>query len=274
MMLAEALSIGEREVISLVGGGGKTALMYALGRELSPDGRGVILTTTTKILEPEPSPFFVQFLSRKFDEIRKWVAENIHGRSSLLIVRERLLSGKLEGVPPEWVDELYPMDGVSIIVNEADGAAGRPLKAPREGEPVVPESTTLLVPVIGIDGMGRPLDEEWVFRSAIASRLLDLPLGSVVTEEVIARLMAELIKSSPPGARVVPVINQTDLLGGLEKAQRLAQHLLSADSSRVRRVLLCQLQHVPVVRAVVPDLVFPVRPFPNDSDQILIETHN
>jgi cellulose biosynthesis protein BcsQ len=38
MTLAEALSIGEREVISLVGGGGKTTLMYALGRELSSDG--------------------------------------------------------------------------------------------------------------------------------------------------------------------------------------------------------------------------------------------
>jgi probable selenium-dependent hydroxylase accessory protein YqeC len=143
------------------------------------------------------------------------------------------------------------MDGVSVIVNEADGAAGRPLKAPREGEPVVPENTTLLVPVIGIDGLGRPLDEEWVFRSAIASRLLDLQVGSVVTEEVIARLMKESIKSSPPGARVVPVINKTDLPGGLEKAQGLAPYLLSADPSRIRRVLICQLQQTPAVRAVL-----------------------
>jgi probable selenium-dependent hydroxylase accessory protein YqeC len=253
MKLAEALSIGEREVVSLVGGGGKTTLMYALGRELSSDGRGIILTTTTKILEPEPSPFLIQFLSNDLGKIKKRVAENIHRRRCLLIARERLPSGKLAGIPSEWVEELFRMDGVSIIVNEADGAAGRPLKAPRAGEPVVPGNTTLLVPVIGIDGLGRPLDEAWVFRSAIASRLLDLPPGSVVTEEVIARLMTESIKNSPPGARIVPVINKTDLPGGLEKAQRLARCLLSTDRSGIRRVLLCRLQQTPAVKVVVPD---------------------
>jgi probable selenium-dependent hydroxylase accessory protein YqeC len=253
MKLAEAFSLREREVISLVGGGGKTTLMYALGRELSSDGRGAILTTTTKILEPEPSPFRIQFLSHDLGEIEKWVAVNIHRRLCLLIARERLPDGKLEGIPPEWVEELFRMDGVSVIVNEADGAAGRPLKAPREGEPVVPENTSLLVPVIGIDGMGRPLAEEWVFRSAIASRLLNLPIGSTVTEEVIARLMTELIKSSPSVARVVPVINKTDLPGGLKKAQGLARYLLSTDPPGIRRVLLCQLQHMPAVKAVVAD---------------------
>lgn len=253
MTLTEALSIGEREVISLVGGGGKTTLMYGLGRELSSDGRGSILTTTTKILEPKPSPFRIQFLSHDLGEIKKWVAENIHRGRGLLIARERLPNGKLEGIPPEWVEGLFRMEGVSIIVNEADGAAGRPLKATREGEPVVPENTTLLVPVIGIDGMGRPLDEEWVFRSAVASRLLGLPMGSRITEEVIARLMTELIKNRPTGARVIPVINKTDLPGGFEKAQRLAPYLRSADPSGIRRVLLCQLQHTPAVKMIVPD---------------------
>ncbi len=160
----------DREAVSLVGGGGKTALMYALGRELSADGRGVILTTTTKIREPATSPFFVPFLSRDLDEIRKWVAENIRHSPCLLIAGERLPGGKLDGIPPGWVEALLRTEKVSVIVNEADGAAGRPLKAPREGEPVVPESTTLLAPVIGIDGLGRPLDEARVFRSAIASR--------------------------------------------------------------------------------------------------------
>ena len=197
MTLAEAFSIGEREVISLVGAGGKTTLLYALGRELSALRYGVILTTTTKIFEPEPSPFFLQFLSPELSAVKKWVAEHLHRHQCLLLARGRLPNGKLEGIPPEWVDELFSLDGVSAIVNEADGAAGRPLKAPREGEPVIPDNTTLLVPVMGIEGMGRPLDEETVFRSAIASRLLNLPLGSTVTEEVIARLMRESIKRAP-----------------------------------------------------------------------------
>ena len=251
MTLAEAFSIGEREVISLVGAGGKTTLLYALGRELSALRCGVILTTTTKIFEPAPSPFFLQFLSPELSAVKKWVAEHLHRHQCLLLARERLPNGKLEGIPPEWVEELFSLDGVSAIVNEADGAAGRPLKAPREGEPVIPDNTTLLVPVMGIDGMGRPLDEETVFRSAIASRLLNLPIGSTVTEEVIARLMMELIKSGPAGARVVPLINKVDIPGGREKAEKLARHLLSLDQPGIRRVVLGQLQHTPAVKAIV-----------------------
>ena len=252
MTLAEAFSIGDKEVISLVGAGGKTTLLYALGRELSALRCGVILTTTTKILEPAPSPFLFQFLSNKLGDIKKWVAENLNRHQSLLIARKRLPNGKLEGIFPEWAEEIFSMNGVSTIVNEADGAAGRPLKAPRAGEPVIPQNTTLLVPVIGIDGIGCPLDEERVFRSAIASRLLNLPMGSTVTEDAITRLVMEWIKNGPAGARVIPLINKVDIPGGLEKAQKLARYLLSADPNRIRRVVLGQLQQLPAVKKVVP----------------------
>jgi len=252
MTLVEAFSIGEKEVISLVGAGGKTTLLYALGRELSALRCGVILTTTTKIFEPEPSPFFLLFLSPELSTIKKWVTEHVHCHRCLLLARERLPNGKLEGIYPEWAEEIFSMDGVTAIINEADGSAGRPLKAPRDGEPVIPKNTTLLVPLIGIDGMGCPLDEERVFRSAIASRLLDLPMGSTITEDAIVRLVMEGIKSGPAGARIVPLINKVDIPGGLEKAKKLARYLLSADPTRIRRVVLGQLQQLPAVKEVVP----------------------
>ncbi len=252
MTLAEAFSLGEKEVISLVGAGGKTTLLFALGKELSALRPGTILTTTTKIFEPEPSPAFRQFLSPELSAVKTWVAEHAGGHQSLLIARERLAGGKLAGLPPGWVDELFVLDDVSTIVAEADGAAGRPLKAPREGEPVIPDSTTLLVPVMGIDGLGRPLAEETVFRSAIASRLLDLPPGSTVTEKAAARLMVELIKQSPAGSRIVPLINKVDLPGGREKAGKLARLILSLDLPGIRRVVLAQLRHLPPLLEIVP----------------------
>jgi probable selenium-dependent hydroxylase accessory protein YqeC len=252
MTLVEAFSVEEREAISLVGAGGKTTLLYALGRELSALRCGVILTTTTKILEPEPSPFFRQFLSPDLSAAKKWAAEHLHRHQCLLLARERLPDGKLAGIPPGWAEELFLMDGVSTIINEADGSAGRPLKAPRDGEPVIPDNTTLIVPVMGIDGMGRPLDEQTVFRSAIASRLLDLPMGSTVTEDIIAHLMMELIKGRPAGARVVPLINKVDILGGRAKAQTLAKYMLSLDPPGIRRVVLGQLKHMSAEIEIVP----------------------
>ncbi|MCE5262307.1 MAG: putative selenium-dependent hydroxylase accessory protein YqeC [Deltaproteobacteria bacterium] len=253
MTPAEALSLGDREVISLVGGGGKTALMYALGRELSARG-GVIVTTTTRIREPEPAPIRLQFLSEDLLQVGNWVAENADRKVALLVARRRLPGGKLEGIPPGWVDMLSRREEVSTIVVEADGSAGRPLKAPREGEPVIPQSSTLLVPVMGIDGMGRPLDEAWVFRSAIAARLLDLPPGSTVTEEAAARLMRALLKDAPPGSRVVPVINKIDLPGGREKALRLARYLLSMDPG-IGKVILCRLRESSDVEVIASGLL-------------------
>lgn len=251
MTLTEAFSIGEKEAISLVGAGGKTTLLYALGREISASRSGTILTTTTKIFEPAPSRSLLRFLSPELDALKTWVAEHAGCHQSLLIARGRLPEGKLAGIPPGWVDELITMDGVSAIVAEADGAAGRPLKAPRDGEPVLPDSTTLLIPVMGIDGLGCPLGEETVFRSAIASRLLGLPPGSTVTEEAAARLMLELIKHAPAGACIVPLINKVDLPGGHEKAEKLARAILSLGRPGIRSVVLGQLQHLPPVTAII-----------------------
>ncbi len=66
MTLEEAFSLKKREVISLVGGGGKTSLFFALGKELSSRGKGIILTTTTKIWEPAASPHFTLFFPSIF----------------------------------------------------------------------------------------------------------------------------------------------------------------------------------------------------------------
>ena len=48
--LKDAISLNENEIISLVGGGGKTTLLFWLARELCP--QGVVLTTTTKMKYP------------------------------------------------------------------------------------------------------------------------------------------------------------------------------------------------------------------------------
>src|SRR4030042_2294964 len=96
-----------------------------------------------------------------------------------------------------------------------------------------------------------PLEGGTVCRSAIPSRLLNLPVGSTVTEDAIARLVMEWIKSGPAGARVVPLINKVDIPGGLDKAQKLARYLLAVDPTRIRRVVLGQLQQLPAVKEIM-----------------------
>lgn len=242
MNLAEAFEIREREVISLVGGGGKTTLLFGLGNELSQKRSGILLTTTTKIWEPDPSPAYMVLLSRDLSVLKRRIAENLSRFSFLVIAEQKLDNGKLDGIDPQWVEELFSLPGISTVIVEADGAAGRSLKAPREGEPVIPSSTSLLIPIVGLDILGCPLTEPFVFRSEIASRLLHLPVGSTVTEEVIARLIKELIRKKPQNSRVIPFINKVDHPDWLEEARALAERMMEIGSPAISKVVIGQMQ--------------------------------
>lgn len=222
--LARALEIGKGEVVGLVGAGGKTTLMYALGKELSLGRKGVLLTTTTKIWEPAPSSGLTLLLADDEAHMKDLVAGHLGNDRVLLLARARLESGKLAGIDPAWVEKIMALEGVSMILVEADGAAGRSLKAPREGEPVLPCAATLIVPLAGMDVLCRPLDEDHVFRAPIAARILGQEIGSPVTEEDTARLLLELLRSVPPQARVVPFLNKVDP-GRLDQAREVARHL-------------------------------------------------
>lgn len=251
MNLAEAFQLKDREVISLVGGGGKTTLMFSWGRELVQRRPGVILTTTTKIWEPEPSPDFISLLFSDFIPLQKRIAKNLSSHPCLLIARSRLPDGKLEGLPAEWIEKIMEIPCVTHILVEADGAKGHPLKAPREGEPVVPLNTTLLVPVVGIDALGCPLDENHVFRWKRAGEILQKPKGTILNEGMIARLLAATLKGRPEGVRVIPFINKIESPKDLEKGRELGQALLRLPDPKMKRVVLGQAQKEPIIKEVI-----------------------
>lgn len=246
MTLKEALQIEKREIITLVGGGGKTTLMFALGRELAKYGKGIILTTTTKIWKPS-SPQLNVHINDQVSELKKWVMESLASFSSVVLAQKELNNGKLQGLDPLWVDELSSLKSVSWIIVEADGAAGRSLKAPKEGEPVIPQSTTILVPVVGVDVLGVPLEEEYVFRSQIAAEILGINKGSALTPPMIGKLLLKTCENCPAHSRLLPFINKVDLEDGLPKARILAADWEIYQGKQIPRVVLGQAQKFPVV---------------------------
>jgi len=254
--LKEALGIRPKEVVSLVGAGGKTTLMFALARELIEKGKAVITSTTTKIFPPSPSETACVFVSNHEDEIIDFVLKNAGAKGCITIGSELLTdSRKLKGVSPFLVLRLIKQPQVGHIVIEADGASQRPLKAPNpEYEPVIPSCTTMVIPVVGIDAVGCKLSEEQVFRSEIASQLTGVPLGEVVTAETIARLILHpsgLATGSPPEARIIPFINKMDLSPDRSAARGLAHEILAGEHPRIDRVVLGQARLFPPVAEVI-----------------------
>jgi hypothetical protein len=104
--LSEAFGLNRSEVISLVGGGGKTTLMFKLAQELAHSGQTVITTTTTRIMEPmiEESPCVIVEADeqRLFTRLKEEIAR--HGHVSA--ARLRPGDGKLKGLLPETVDKM------------------------------------------------------------------------------------------------------------------------------------------------------------------------
>jgi probable selenium-dependent hydroxylase accessory protein YqeC len=254
--LKEAFDIGSKEVISLVGAGGKTTLMFALARELNK-GKGVLITTTTtKIFPPSSIDVPHVLTSRDRGEIIDFILSNGTDLGHINLASGISdATGKLLGIEPELVRKLIDLDPVLYIIVEADGAAHRPLKAPNPTyEPVIPPSTSLVIPMIGIEALGQALTEEHVFRSEIAAQLAGISPGEAVSADVIANLIVHpsgIIRGSPDRARVVPFINKVDLHADLSGAREVAIKILEAHHSRIDRVVLGQAQLEPPVREVV-----------------------
>lgn len=240
-------------MISLVGAGGKTTLMFCLAKELVLQGKKVITTTTTKILEPssEETPRLVVDSDEK--EIQHLVTLHLNRDRHLTVARERLGSGKLRGVSPEVAANLWNSTGADTVIVEADGAAGRPIKAPREHEPVIPSNTTLVIALLGLDGIGQQLNDENAFQPELISRMTGIRVGEKMTGSLLAILMTHregIFKGAPAGSRVVSFINKIDLPRGLEKGRTLAREILNKKHPQIERIVLGQLKHDPPVAEV------------------------
>ncbi len=254
--LTRAFKIQPGEVISLVGAGGKTTLMFALARELTLHEGVVVTTTTTKIFPPSSSDTSYVLVSEDENEIRDFILRKGYEYGHITVVSEKVnSSGKLKGINVEQVKMLRELGVVTFIIIEADGAARRPLKAPdTDYEPVIPQDTTLVIPVVGIDVLGCELNEEHVFRSEIAAKLAGIEVGGNVSLEVITILVTHksgMAYGSPVHARIVPFINKTDLTEGLKDARNLANMILDAKHPQIDRVVLGHAKLKPPVSEVV-----------------------
>lgn len=199
--------------------------MFRLAHELTATGRRVVVTTTTRIFEAQIRLSPAWLGQGALDQLGDLLAE----RGQVLVTGSSDGCGKATGLDPAEVDRLAGRPDVDAVLVEADGSRMRPFKAPAAYEPVVPSSTTHLVPVVGADVLGHPLDEESVHRADVIASLAGTPLGTSVTPELVAAVLTHPqggFKGRPAAARVVPLVNKADL--NLDGAIAIARLLLQS----------------------------------------------
>jgi molybdenum cofactor cytidylyltransferase len=244
MLISRALRMRRKEVVALVGGGGKTTLMFRLAGELAQDGARVVTTMTTRIFAGQmalsPAHLIWQDGTPLFGPLHELLARFGH---VLLAGSVSVEQDKVSGLPPELVDRIGADPLVDFVIVEADGSRRLPFKAPADHEPVIPGDTTIVVPVVGMEAVGQPLAVENVHRPGLVAALAGAMPGDPVTPEMIAAVLAHPqggAKGAPPGARLIPFLNKVEDAAagaGALAAARAAARLLLVDP-RVDSVLI------------------------------------
>ncbi len=240
--LIEAFDLKDRELVSLVGAGGKTTLMFALAKELQDRGSRVVTTTTTKIFYPtaEESPSVLLGDAGLLPEIESRLAR----RGQVTWAAKHLPENKLAGISLQDISALWSSGLTDYLIVEADGSARRPLKAPNEREPVVPSDTTLFITVAGLSALGKPLNEKWAFRPEIISRLTGMALDDPIKPEGLASLISHPqggLKGWLPGMRILAFLNQADDGPAWEGGRALAKEILG-NNNKIEGVIVSRLK--------------------------------
>jgi len=245
-----ALGLGPREHLAMVGGGGKTTLLVTLMREFARKGIRVLAATTTKVRHREAlgaGPLVLTDQDGWQDALDRFLKTE-----RLAFLGRRVLpTGKVEGVPPELADLLFTRNTADMVLVEADGAAGRPLKAPGPSEPVIPCTVTGVVAVAGLEVLGRPMEEDLVFRMDRVQEITGLAPGSRMSEEAVSRLFSHpsgLFQGTPDRARKMVFLNKLDRVADAQTAHELGRRILEEERSGVSTVVLGSLRQGPFLR--------------------------
>ncbi len=238
--LITALGLGPKEHVAVVGGGGKSTLCFALAEALSLNGAKVISTTTTKVRQVEANAFPRLVLTASGAPGPEAIKKGLDEAGNVFVGQEFLQNGKVDGISSILADDLFRMPGVEYVIIEADGAAGRPLKAPAVHEPVIPGSVTTVIALMGLAALGKPLGPDMVFRPALFKVLTGLEEGDILNAERLAGafdVRMGLFKNTPVSARRMVFLNQLDMLPDDRAARHLARHLISTQPF-IERVIL------------------------------------
>lgn len=204
-ILEKHLDISVPQMISFIGGGGKTSSIIRLARDLKEQNNDVFISTTTKMYAMHPPMIDQSVLRETFDNY-------LELPKGITLIGERLeREDKLVGVSASWLEELNFNAKKHWVLVEADGSRGRSIKGHKEDEPVIPQNTNIVISVIGADCFNRSVQPEWIHRPEIFADITGLQMNSKVDLEAIVKILTDqrgYFKNCPPTALKIVLINK------------------------------------------------------------------
>jgi len=196
--LPEALGLTDREIVSFVGGGGKTTGLFALAATRTGP---TVVTTTTKMGRDRTGG--LPILIDPSDSEVATAAEK-----GSIIVWGDAAGHRATGVTVDACARY--LDLVDTVVVEADGSRRRPFKAPLDYEPVVPPATTTLVACCGMAALDTPI-REGCHRPERVAAIVGAGLEDLLTPNRLVQVLLSTegsTKDRPVSARFAVVLNR------------------------------------------------------------------
>jgi probable selenium-dependent hydroxylase accessory protein YqeC len=234
-------------VVAVVGGGGKSALIYRLGTEAAALGRHAVLTGTTRFTRAATGTRPKAVVAAE-SSLPSAVESALATEPVVVASSGYRPKGRLAGLTSRSIDALAATPGVGLVAVHADGSRQRPFKVPGEHEPLIPDAATHVVAVVGLDALGTPIDEAHVHRP---ERLQEL-VGAAThcSASVIARTLVDERggRKHVSDRRFVVVVNKS--AADPTAAAALARAIQAAGAPRVVTTELHDATH-PVLGVLI-----------------------
>jgi probable selenium-dependent hydroxylase accessory protein YqeC len=169
-------------VITLVGSGGKTSLIWLLARRLSQSRslRKVLVTPAAKMLLPSRNGCFFDWCYNG--------APPAPARGISLSGTFNEKTGKLESLPLPELEGI--IGGYDVVLIEGDGSKELPLKGWAAHEPVVPSFTGITVGMLPLWPLGKPVSGKIVHRLPLFRALTGAKPGEALSLDHLAALIS------------------------------------------------------------------------------------
>ena len=221
MNLIDTFKISKKDIITIVGAGGKTSLMYSASSLLRKDYK-VLVTTTTHIYIPDKSIY---------DEILQ------NNKNGVYVIGNHIVNNlKIKGLTFDMLDEIIHY--FDIVIIEGDGSKEKSLKGWRDSEPVIYPKTTKTIGVVDISSIGLDINEENIHR---VDRFLDI-INDYSTNKVNIEHLEKLILNKNglfkiyKGEKIL-FINKVENINNKTNALNLIKNIKCKSSSYINRYI-------------------------------------
>jgi molybdenum cofactor cytidylyltransferase len=231
--MRQALRFDEYSQMAFVGAGGKSSTIFQLARDFA---KPILISTSTHLGEDQKAQADQHLIITKTDQIKNLEIENLTG--SLLLTSSLIEGNRWAALSTEQLNllsELARKSRIPLLI-EADGSRQKPLKAPADHEPAIPNFVNQVVVVSGISAIGKPLSSETVHRPEQFAKLSGIKMGDSIEINGLVKVLTHLeggLKHIPGKSRKVWLANQADSAEKLSLIKKVAPEVLEKFDSVV-----------------------------------------